>query len=171
MRNKYLILIIIVLVLLVLSGIAFYQHYVLVPEKAILSKCPNFEPNWSDFVDCYGIITINDGWDKNYLSLKDRLHNYEVARVYNLDQIVNAGDNIYVINRKTIEGSVSDGSKIQYYQELFQNGKLTTNYYDSTNSIPTYLVINYKTGEVRSYKDINMIPEIEKSYFAEIKNK
>jgi hypothetical protein len=95
-----------------------------------------------------------------------------LANIYNLDQYVLADGKMYVKNRKveTYQTTFPDG-KIQYYQDLFQNGDIKTYYYDRLSDIPTYLVIDYISGETVAYKSIADVPPNEKQYFEGIENK
>jgi hypothetical protein len=146
-----------------------YYHSFVVPKKIIAEKCGNYVPNWNNFIDCYGVIVINDAWDVDYLSVRDHIHEYEIARVYNQDEYIHINEKIFIINMSTIEGQVSDGEKIQYSQELFQGGRLVTNYYDSISDIPTYLIVNIQSGEVRAYKNLEDVPPEEQTIFEQLK--
>jgi hypothetical protein len=170
MKKKTIIIIISILVLFVFGSLFIYYYIFETPKKVIAERCAGYDPNWETFINCYGVITITDSWDKDYISLKDHIHGYEIARIYNLKQFINNDEKIFVINRKTIEGSVSNGKKTQYYQELFQNSHLVTSNYDSILDIPTYLVIDYRSGEVEVYKNTESIPQKYKKYFLEIQN-
>lgn len=170
-NKKTTIIIIIVFTTLIIGALIAYYFMFIAPKKDIAEKCQGFVPNWVDYIDCHGVVSINDGWDMDYISLKDHVHEYEIARVYNQDQYIYTDNKIFVINKKIIEGSVSNGKRIKYYQELFQNGELKTNYYDIILDIPTYLIINTVSGEVKAHKDITEVPEVEKSYFIQLENK
>ena len=104
----------------------------------------------------------------DYLSLRDHVHNYEIARVYHVNQYVFLQDKLFVINRKNIENSSSNGDKVTYYQELFQNGKLTETEYSSISDIPNYLVIDVLSGECKTYKTISDVPKDQQVYFNDI---
>jgi hypothetical protein len=164
-------ILVIIFALLIGGGLLAYYFEFVIPEREIAQRCANYVPNWMDFLECHGSIVIQDGWDRDYLTLKDHMHEYEVARIYNLNQYKYTDRSIYVKNRKVIEGSVSDGVKVEYYQRLFQNGKVSRSYYENVSEIPTYLVIDFKTGEVRAYKNIGEAPEDEQVYFIEIENR
>jgi|SRR3989339_270104 len=168
MKKKTTIIIISILLLLIIGGSLTYYFMFEAPKKGIAERCAGYVPNWENFIDCHGVITITDSWDVDYISLKDHIHDYEIARIYNMEQFTYVADKIFVINRKTIKGTISDGTKIRYYQELFQDGQLETNYYDSISNIPTYLVINYVSGEVETYSNIDEAPQEYKQYFLEI---
>lgn len=169
MKKKITILISILLLLIIGGSLTYYFMFE-APKKGIAERCAGYVPNWQNFIDCHGVIAFTDSWDVDYISLKDHIHDYEIARIYNLDQLIYVADKIFVINRNTIKGTISDSTKTQYYQELFQNGQLETNYYDSISDIPTYLVIDYVSGEVKAYSDINEVPQDYKQYFSEIQN-
>lgn len=168
-KNKITIIVSVVILLVIGLSLAYYYSFV-APKKAIAERCANYVPYWTDFVECYGVVVINDGWDMDYLSIRDHVHEYEIARIYNLNQLVHTEEKIYVINRKIIEGQTSDGIKIEYYQKLFQNDEVVKKYYDSISDIPTYLVIDYKSGEVSAYKNITDVPENDRGYFEQLKN-
>ena len=157
----------IVVVLVIIISIVGYYSFV-VPKEVVAERCQNYMPNWENFVECYGVVVITDAWDENYLSLKDHIHEYEIARVYNQKQYLHVDGKVFVINRKNIEKSSSNKVKRTYYQELFQNGKLTEKSYDSISDIPTYLVIDTQSGEVKAYKDLTEASEVEKIYFSAI---
>jgi hypothetical protein len=159
--------VIIVSILVGAVSIAYYFEFV-VPEREIVQRCAGYAPNYMDFLECHGVISITDGWDMDYLSLTDHVHKYEVARIYDLKQYIHTDEKIYVINRNTIPRSSSNGSRTLYYQKLFQNGKVVENDYLSISEIPTYLVIDYKSGEVRTYRNIEEVPDAEGSFFAEL---
>lgn len=167
MNKKILSIVIIFVVILAVSYFVYHYSFI-VPKKGIIEKCEGYIPDWSNFIDCYGVVSITDAWDVDYLSLKDHVHGYEIARVYNFNQYLYVDGKLYVINRDIIEGQTSDGKKTQYYQKLFQNGEISIDYYDSLSDIPTYLIVNTKTGDVRAYRDKTEISETEKIYFSDI---
>jgi hypothetical protein len=69
------------------GGIAGYLLWI-APAKLVAEKCQGLEPRWSDFIDCDGAISVTDNWDTDYLSVKDHVHNYEIARVHNKNQYI-----------------------------------------------------------------------------------
>lgn len=170
MKKTLLIITGILLIVFVGLSLVYYFGFVL-PEKKIAKECQGFIPGWLDFIECSGVIAINDGWDMDYISIKDHVHDYEVARVYNQNQYVFANKKLFVINRKYIENEASDGKETTYYQKLFQNGKLIENSYNSTSTIPNYLIVETQTGEARSYKNIGEVPQSEQDYFKDIQDK
>ena len=167
MTKKNLTIISVVLVLVAVVSSAWYLSFI-APKKLVAEKCHGFVPNWADFVDCHGMISINDGWDMDYLSLKDHVHKYEIARVDNQNQYIYENNKIFVINRKAIENSSTNGTKTIYYQELFQNGRLSDNPYGEISDIPTFLVVETISGEVEAYKNITDVPIGQQGYFTEI---
>lgn len=169
MNKKTILIIGAVLVLLLIGVLLAYYYSFVVPKKAIAERCENYVPNWENFIDCYGVISVTDAWDVDYLSLKDHVHKYEIARVYNSEQYSYSEGKIYVTNKNTIEGQTSNGQRTYYYQKLYRNNKISTEYYNSISDIPTHLVINTKTGEVKVYKSLTEASETEKQYFAELK--
>lgn len=105
-----------------------------------------------------------------YLGLKNNLfHDYTIARVYNREQYLYIDNKIFVINRKNIESISSDGAKITYKQELFQNGKLVYTPYDRISDIPTYLIIDTILGEVKAYSNISDIPIGEQNILTKVR--
>lgn len=169
--KKITLIIISIIAIVFISGFTIYYFWFTKPEKEIFEKCQGFVPSWADFIDCRGIVSINDGWDMDYLSINDHIHKYEIARVYNQNQYVFAQDKLFVINRKNIENSSSNGDKITYYQELFQNGKLADNSYTKVSDIPTYLIIDTISGEVKAYKNLSEVPVDQQPSFKELENK
>ncbi|OHA58446.1 MAG: hypothetical protein A2571_01550 [Candidatus Vogelbacteria bacterium RIFOXYD1_FULL_44_32] len=168
MKRKLLIIVTSV-TLIILGGAMFlYYFWFVAPEKKIALECQNFVPSWLDFIECSGVVAINDGWDMDYISLKDHVHDYEIARVYDQKQYLFVENKLFVINQKYIENSASDNVEVTYYHKLFQNGKLIENSYGSISDIPTYLIVDTKTGEVKAYKDLMEASEAEKKYFSEI---
>ena len=81
MSKKAILIIFAVLVLLVAGISLVYYCSFIIPKKDIAEKCQGFVPNWTDFIDCQGVVSINDGWDMDYISLKDHVHKYEIARI------------------------------------------------------------------------------------------
>ena len=149
----------------------FFTKRFTIPKKTLAERCQNYVPNWQNFIECYGVVVITDAWDEDYLSLSDHVHNYEIARIHNQDQYRYINGKLYVINKKYIENSSSNNIKITYYQKLFQNNKLNENPYDFIYSIPTYLVIDTQSGEVKAYKNIDKAPQLEQGYFRELEGK
>lgn len=165
-------LIITSIVAIIFIGIfTLYYFWFTKPEKEIAIRCQGFVPNWPSFVDFYGTVTINDGWDMDYLSIRDHIHDYTIARVYNQEQYLYIDNKVFVINRKNIESSSSDGVKTTYNQKLFQNGKLLYTPYDRVSDIPTYLIIDTILGEVKAYKNISDIPIDQQNSFKDLENK
>lgn len=171
MKKKTIIIISSVLVVLaIIISTAYYYSFV-VPKEAVAERCQNYMPNWENFIECYGVVVVTDAWDEDYISLKDHIHDYEIARIYNQDQYRYADGKVFVINRKNIEKSSSNGIKTTYYQALFQNNKVVEKPYDNVSDIPTYLIIDTQSGEVRDYKDISEASQSEQDYFRELEGK
>jgi hypothetical protein len=168
-KKKVLIIFSILAIFLVAISLAYYYSFV-APKEDIAERCQGFVPNWMDFIDCHGVVSINDGWDMDYLSLKDHVHEYEIARVYNQDQYLYVDGKVFVINLNPIEGSASDGLKTEYYQRLFQNGKLVENPYSAISDIPTYLVIDTQSGETQAYRTVDEVPQEYRQYFIRMAN-
>ncbi|MCE9585115.1 hypothetical protein K8Q94_00640 [Candidatus Nomurabacteria bacterium] len=154
-----------------IGGFILYFFWFIKPEKEIAEKCQGFTLNWTDFIDCHGIVSIHDGWDMDYLSIDDHMHDYEIARVYNQNQYIFSDNKVFVKNLKTIEGSSYDGLKTEYYQRLFQDGEVVRNFYDAVSDIPTYLVVDIVSGEAKAYKAIIDVPEAEKAYFEDLEKR
>lgn len=157
--------------MLIISVLLAYYFSFVTPKKTVAKKCQGFIPNWADFVDCYGVVTINDGWDMDYLSFKDHINKYEIARVYNQNQYIYTDNKIFVINRKPIENSSSNGNETIYYQKLFQSSQLIEKSYNAISDIPIYLVVDTISGEVQAYKNISDVPENKRAYFIELESK
>lgn len=165
-------LIIVSIVIIIFIGIfSLYYFWFTKTEKEIAARCQGFVPNWPSFVDCYGTVAINDGWDMDYLSIRDHIRDYTIARVYNREQYLYIDNKVFVINRQNIESSSSDEVKTIYNQKLFQDGKLTYTSYDRISDIPIYLIIDTLSGEVKAYKDLNSVAKTEIKYFSEIEDK
>ncbi len=162
-------IIVVSLVTMTFAGL-FLLHYFwfTAPEKKIAAECQGFVPAWLDYVDCSGVVAINDGWDMDHISIRDHIHDYEIARVYNQDQYIFAEGKLSVINRKYIENSASDGVETTYYQRLFQNGEIVRHPYSAISEIPAYLSVDTQTGEVNAYSNIDDVPKNDQKYFLEI---
>ncbi len=170
MKNKK-IPYVLIIPLLIIAIFAFsYYYFIRIPNKKIAERCIQYDREWANLEDCYGLISLRYGWDIDYYYLLDHIHDYEIARIYNLDQYIYENNKIFVINRKTIENSSSNGIKTTYYQELFQNGKLSDNPYSEISDIPTFLVVDTVSGEVQAYKNITDVPSDQQSYFTKINN-
>lgn len=171
MKKKTLITTISISVLLIAGAWIAYYFVFEVPKKDVAERCAGYIPDWENFIECYGVISITDGWLSDYISLDDHIHKYEIAGIDNINQYIHTDDKIFVINRHLMEGSSSDGIKTTYYLDFFQNGKLATNDYDSISDTPTYLIVDTKTGEVEAYKNIDEVPQEYRNNFAELENK
>jgi hypothetical protein len=171
MKKKTLIITFSILVLLIVGAWFSYYYIFEAPKKDIVARCAGYVPYWENFIECYGTIAITDGWLSDYISLDDHIHNYEIAGIDNINQYIHTDNKIFVINRHLMEGSSSDGTRTRYYLDFFQNGKLTTNYYDSISDIPTYLVIDFRSGEVEAYKNIDEVPQEYRQYFLKLQNR
>lgn len=156
---------------LILVGYFLFDKYWNGPDRKIAARCINYSATQPGLIDCFGTISIYDSWDADYLSIDDHVHNYELARIFDLRNFRVAGNKFYVKNEQIIEGYVSDGKKIQYYQKLFQDNQLKTNYYSAQTDIPQYFVIDYKTGEVSAYKDLKSVPANERNYFGSLEKR
>lgn len=165
-------IIIVSLVILTFAGLfLLYYFWFTAPEKKIAAECQGYIPAWPSFIECSGVVAINDGWDIDYISIRDHVHDYSIAHVYNRNQYVFAEGKLFVINREYIENSASDGVETTYYQTLFQNGKMVDHPYSAISEIPTYLSVDVQTGEVNSYNNIDEVPKENKEYFLETENK
>lgn len=169
--KKITLIIISIISVIFISGYTLYYFWFAKPEKDIAQRCQGYLPSWMSFIDCHGVVSINDGWDMDYISIEDHIREYEIARVYNVNQYVFVQDKLFVINRKNIENSSSNGDKITYYQALFQNGKLVDNSYTKISDIPTYLIIDTISGEVKAYKDLSEVPIDQQNSFKELENR
>jgi hypothetical protein len=156
----------------ILIGVVLAYYYIFeFPKRSIAERCAGYIPYWETFIDCSGVITITDAWDTNYISIDDHLHGYQIAEIYNLNQITQKNQKMYVINHAISYGYSTNGVETVYYQQLFQNGRVNRNRYNNVSEIPTYLIIDSNSGEVNAFQNINQVPESEQTYFHEIKDK
>lgn len=154
--------------------LVYYQVWI-EPVKVISERCINFDSKAPNILDCYGVISIRDGWDIPYLYFTDNLHgNYRVATISTIDQFIHNNGKIYVIDKKLTQPDSSSNSvsgETRYYKTLIQEGVLKDNVYFNETDIPKYLLIDEKTGEVSSYNALNDIPDDERGYFSELERR
>lgn len=166
MKHKKIIrILLLVSIIIAASG---YYYFIKIPTKRISERCIQYDPKWENLEDCYGLISIRYGWDIDYYYLLDHVHDYEVARIYGLDQFVYQNGKILVINRQAVEEGETDGVKAKYRQKTFQNGQLTESSYDDISEIPTYLAIDTVSGEVEAYVSAGDAPAEYRPYFSEL---
>lgn len=102
------------------------------------------------------------GWP-NYIWQDDQNPIINIARIDNKNQYILNGNNLYVINRHPLEDF--DQSKKQYKLLFKTNGSYQQFYYPSKDEIPTFLVFDTNTANVRPYLKIEDVPLEEQNYF------
>jgi len=171
-KNKKWVYIISGITLILVAGVGIILHNTKEYDQETAKKCIGYDPNWPLLTDCYGMVSTSQAFDIKGYSLVDHIHNYELAEVDNINQYKYQEGKIYVKNREPFNCSpVDKNGQEQFCHNLFQNGQIRTNYYDSVSDIPTYLIIDSKSGEVQAFQDTAQVPENEQNYFNQIKDK
>jgi hypothetical protein len=122
-------------------------YYIYLPEKVIRDRCSFVVPKSIEMDDCYGVISINSAWDVGYIYLTDHIHNYQIARVYNINNIKIYNDYLYIINEEP-EFVDTTGSKPLYLQHLFLDGNVSEIKAKNKSELLNYIIVNYKTGNL-----------------------
>jgi hypothetical protein len=174
MFNNKKLIIFLLLILLMIVGIGVFLYNGHVYNQEMSKKCIGYNPDWTLLDDCFGVISISHGFDTNGYLMTDHAHgNYILAAIDKLSDYRFSNGKVFVINRVPIECSVIDkNNKKQFCQNLYQNKKSVTNYFDKQSDIPIYLAIETQTGEVTTFQSLDKVPKNEKSIFMELeKNK
>jgi hypothetical protein len=148
--------------------IFFGYKYITTPSNDVLDRCIGYNYKWENFIDCYGVVSIRDGWDIDYLYLQDNLRDYDLAWIDDFNQFKVVDNILYVKSREPIPMSLGSGENATYLQKLFVNGELKYFKYESPSEIPLYLIVDTISGEAKAYKTIEDVPEEAREYFGEI---
>ncbi|MBI4599213.1 hypothetical protein HY734_03405 [Candidatus Uhrbacteria bacterium] len=138
--------------------------------REIIARCAS---DWLDKSmetrDCYGVITIERTPERRFYDTTYRIH-VNKKHVYNtiiginqVERFLVVGDFLYVINQSL---SFVDDAQEGYHSYLI-NDDIGFIYY-SDEQVSDYLVINTKTGDIRTYLAPDDVPESERAFFEQI---
>jgi hypothetical protein len=139
-------------------------------RQVILDRCTGYDANWLDMVDCYGVISIhwNDNGKYDLVNNVDR--GWTVAEINSPTDFNLETGRIYLISI-TLPGLCAVASRGKYCAEFQVNGEPKELGYASADQVPTYLIIDTKTGDERFYANLNDVPEAERASFQRLANR
>jgi hypothetical protein len=156
-------LIVVAIAIVIIDEIRFDQYH--------LKKCKYYNPEWIFFVDCYGVMSLHEGdsgW-ANYIWQDDEDPSVNIATMDKKDQYIVQGNNLYIINHYPPHDF--DESTKRYKVLFKMNGSYQEFSYSSKDEIPTLLVFNTNTANVRPYVKIEEVPSEEQKYFIELQKR
>jgi hypothetical protein len=167
MRKTFIIIIAVSVTLLIV--LVWFFH---VPSSGqnVLSRCTDYNPEWLGMVDCYGVVSIWQPNNSGYLVENNAIPGSIIAQIQNQDSFVVRSDRLYLrdITPKGICNNLVPG---KYCGNFQVDGEQKTFYYDSPDRVPTYLIINTKTGDEQFYIKPQDASSADQSVFQELLTK
>lgn len=105
-------------------------------------------------LECYVKITINDGWDLDYMYIINHVYKYEIARFKGQNNYKLINETIYIVNSKNLHDSFKEGTVTMYYQSILVDGKVKRFEANNPEDMYKYFIVNINSGDVESYKSL-----------------
>jgi hypothetical protein len=168
--SRNLIVLITCIIAIAIVLVAFFSLKWNDERQVILDRCTGYDANWLDMVDCYGVISIhwNDNGKYDLVNNVDR--GWTVAEINSPTDFNLETGKIYLISI-TPPGLCAVASRGKYCAEFQVNGEPKELGYASADQVPTYLIIDTKTGDERFYANLNDVPEAERASFQRLANR
>jgi hypothetical protein len=116
-------------------------------------------------MDCCGVISIWERWnDRAYPVEDNRDPGPIIAQIKSVDDFIVQGDQMYLID-VTPKGICNNLVPGKYCGDFQVKGQSKAYYYDGPDQVPTYLVIDTKTGDERFYANVNDAPQSDRAIF------
>lgn len=170
--NKKDILLAVLAFVIAVSGLAIY---LLVQKwnserEVVIKRCIDYNAQWLGMIDCYGVISVWQPDDSGYLVGNNKRPGSIIAQIRTADNFIVRNDQMYLIDI-TPKGKCGDSTPEKYCGDFQVKGELKTYYYDDPDQVPTYRIINTKTGDERFYVQLNEIPDADREIFQELLNR
>jgi hypothetical protein len=163
MRRSYVIAI--VAVALLASCLLFIQMLYWAPTwKKIVDRCADYNPQWLGMLDCYGVISVWQPDNSGYLIQNNSKSGSIIAQIKSADDFIVRSNEMYLIDI-TPKGVCNNLVPGKYCGSFQINGNERTYYYDSPDQVPTYVIIDTKTGDERVYANLADAPQIDRVVF------
>jgi hypothetical protein len=160
-------LIIGVIALVCVVSISVWLFYVPPSWRQVISRCTNYNPQWLDMVDCYGVISIHWNDNGSYDLLNNVDPGWTVAEIQSPTDFHFSDGQMYLIDVRTpvICNKLKPG---KYCGEFEVNGQSKPYYYNTPKDVPRYLIIDTKTGNERFFVTLNDVPNAEQQFFGSL---
>jgi hypothetical protein len=101
-------------------------------------------------LDCYGVISIWQPDNSGYLVENNTRPGQIIAQIRSADDFIVQGDEMYLMDI-TPKGICNNLLPGKYCGEFQVNGEQKQYYYDGPEQVPTYIIINTRTGDEQFY--------------------
>jgi hypothetical protein len=139
-------------------------------RQAILGRCTGYDGNWLDMVDCFGVISIHWNDDGKYNLVNNVDRGWTVAEINSPTDFNLESGKMYLIDITPLR-QCAIPSRGKYCVEFQVNGEPKELGYASANQVPTYFIIDTKTGDERFYANLDEVPEAERAAFQHLPNR
>ncbi|MDA9475085.1 hypothetical protein XI03_11360 [Bradyrhizobium sp. CCBAU 65884] len=129
-----------------------------------MSRCTDYNPQWLGMLDCYGVISIWERDNSGYLVQNNKHTGPIVAQIKSPNAFVVYANLMYLIDI-TPKGICNNLVPGKYCGDFQVNGQPKSYYYDRPEQVPTYLVIDTKTGDERFYANLKDAPVADRAIF------
>jgi hypothetical protein len=153
-----------VISVVIISFIVGWFFYVPPSWQQVINRCTNYDPQWLGMLDCYGVISIWQPDNSGYLVQNNKHLGPTIAQIKAVDEFIVRDDQMYLIDI-TPKGVCNNLAPGKYCGDFQIDGEPKTLYYDSPEEVPTYLIIDTKTGNERFYANLKDTPEADRALF------
>jgi hypothetical protein len=161
MRKKWIAGVVLVIGIGVIGGWLFHTQRA---WRQIVDRCIDYDPQWLGMLDCYGVVSIWQFHNSSNLVLNNNRSDAQIAEVKAINDLIVENNEMYLIDTAPV-GSCAVPSRGKYCAEFQVNGKPKEFGYARADQVPTYLVINIKTGDERFYANLTDAPEGDRVIF------
>jgi hypothetical protein len=124
----------------------------------------DYDPQWRGMLDCYGVVSMWQFHNSRNVVLNNNHSGAIIAEIGTVGDFVIEDDQMYLINVTPI-GECAMASRGKYCAEFQVNGEPKEFGYASADQVPTYLIIDIKTGNERFYADLKDAPITDRAIF------
>jgi hypothetical protein len=125
--------------------------------RQMINRCTDYDPHWLGMVDCYGLISIWQPHNSEYLVENNKQPGPIIAQIKSADAFIVKGNEMYLVEITPL-GRCAVPARGKYCRDVQVNGEPEELGYDSPNKVPTFLIIDTNTGDERFYADLTDVP-------------
>jgi hypothetical protein len=151
----------------VIAAIGTWFFYTPASWRQVIDRCVGYDPQWWAMLDCYGVISIWRPDNSGYLILNNVSRGWIVAEISDADNFIMQNNQMYIIDTAP-KGGCAVAERGNFCRDFQVNGETKVFGYKSADAVPTYLIIDTKTGDERFYANLKDAPQADRAIFEQL---
>jgi hypothetical protein len=153
-----------IILVVIIAAIGTWFVYVPPSWQRVIDRCIGYDPQWRGMLDCYSVISIWQPDNSGYLIINNRRPGAILAQIGAADDFIVESNQMYLVD-VTPKGKCAVPARGQFCRDFQVNGEPKEFGYDNPDQVPTYLIIDTKTGNEHFYANLKDAPASDRAIF------